>query len=187
MEIVPSPTTRASAANSNPSETPCPVHHNGICRARHSRSQAPLPCPGKGGARVRADRAAAIHAPAAAAGVCMGPREPPAPRSRSATSQALPDNPSPHVPSALPLLLRLQGQWPDQHSRLHQEHATAGARCPWMPNHHVLPRPGEGRDVLPGEGWHGGAWPRVVPDQNDRSSFLIWPACPIRHNHPCHV
>ncbi len=28
-----------------------------------------------------------------------------------------------------------KGRWPDQHSRLHQEHAsaTAGARCPWMP------------------------------------------------------
>ena len=41
------------------------VRHNPSCGARHSRSEAP--CPGKVGARVGTDRAAAIHAPAAAA------------------------------------------------------------------------------------------------------------------------
>ena len=55
--------------------------------SRKSRSiPAPFPCPGNGGARVRPDRAAAIHVPATAAGVCMGPREPHSPPCRTTTS-----------------------------------------------------------------------------------------------------
>ena len=124
------------------------------CRLPNEENNSLFPCPGKGGARMRADRAAAIHAPATAAAVCMGPREPPSPPNQTAT---------PHAPPPLPsLLLRLQGQssreQPFVPSSSVVASATAGARCPSMPKHHALPRSGEGRDGLPrGGGARGGA------------------------------
>ena len=79
--------------------------------------------------------------------------DPPATTFRRATSpnpKYFPDDPTPHVPSPLPSPpLRPQGQWPDQRYHLHQEHATAGARCPWMPPSSTTSSRGQrgGRDV----------------------------------------
>ena len=126
--------------------------HIGCAVAHATIAPRPLPHPGKGGARMRADRVAAIHAPATAPGGCMGPREPPVPRCRTTTSQAPADYPSPPAQPPLPSPpLRPQGQWSREHPfRPFQQRRGVrdrGGTLSLDAAHHVLPRSEGGRDV----------------------------------------
>ncbi len=136
----------AAGVRMGPREPPAPR-----CLPPHPRP----PRPGNEATRVRADRAVQFM-PCGSSDGLRRSREPPAPRSRTTTSQA--SFPCPgkvgvrmHADRAVQFMPRRQQQasaWgPGNHLRL-----EAAA-------HHVLPR-SEGGTCSPGRGGTGGAWPR---------------------------
>ena len=195
----------------------CPPPINPSCRARHGRSQAPLPQSWQGRCAYARRPRSSNSCPYGSIDGLRRSREPPAPRSLVPhpwpPSPILASDPSAaaiHAPAAAAMAFGVLGN----HPRPDALHHIQGPPCPnpgtevarmcgeaqqqasaWGPWNHPFPRagpphpwPGAGRAPWPG--WHGGGVASVVRRVAIVGSSwkgIHWLTCHLPHNQSCHV